>query len=221
MKNRILLSILIACLAFVYFPLNHTLTNGYQLKTALDAFIPVWSVWVIPYLLILPAWAAAMLWFTWKMDDHLFRSFAASAVFVLVIANLFYYFLPTYIVRPTLTGSNWTTSILAWVYSTDGAYNAFPSGHVFQTTLMALYLSRMYPRLSWLWGGTTATIVLATLFTHQHYLVDPIGGMLLALAGYWIGTALFPTLAKKAIPQPTLALVPVHSLGASIKTPLK
>ena len=36
-------------------------------------------------------------------------------------------------------------------------------------------------------AATVVVIVLATLFTHQHYLPDPIGGLLLAWLGYRIG----------------------------------
>ncbi len=74
--------------------------------------------------------------------------------------------------------------MLRWVYSNDKAYNAFPSGHVYFTTLIALFWARWYPRWRWVWAGSVVVVGLATLFTHQHYLLDPVGGLTLAWIGY-------------------------------------
>jgi membrane-associated phospholipid phosphatase len=76
---------------------------------------------------------------------------------------------------------------LNWIYATDHMYNAFPSGHVYITTLIALFWSRWFPKWRWLWIATVIVVVFATLFTHQHYLPDPIGGLALAWFGYRIG----------------------------------
>jgi membrane-associated phospholipid phosphatase len=68
-----------------------------------------------------------------------------------------------------------------------GRYAALPSGHVYITTLLALFYSRWYPRYKSLWILILVIVSLATLFTGQHYILDVLGGYLVALAGYYFG----------------------------------
>ena len=189
---RLGMTALVICVAGLYFPLNRKLTGGISMSTRFDAWIPLWSGWVIPYLLCLPVWAASLLWATLKMDENLFRSFISSCLFVLLSATLFYYFFPTYIKRPILTNINWTTRILQKVYKNDCDYNAFPSGHVYQTALICMFYNLLYPNHLWLWIGVVVVVVLSTLFTRQHNLSDPIGGLAIAWLGYWFGLHLYP-----------------------------
>ena len=192
MLFRLTMTILVTCAACLYFPLNRKLTGGFNLSTRLDAWIPLWPVWVIPYLLCLPVWAGGFLWAAWKMDDELFRSFVSAYLFVLVSAALLFYFFPTYVRRPTLTRGNWTMRVLQMVYQNDGDYNAFPSGHVYQTSLICMFYSHLYPSLSWLWISVVIIVVLSTLFTRQHNLADPFGGLMIAWLGYRFGLYLYP-----------------------------
>ena len=46
----------------LYFPLNRFLQGGIEFKTALDDYVPIWSVWVIPYALVCIWWIVAYLW---------------------------------------------------------------------------------------------------------------------------------------------------------------
>ncbi len=133
---RMGMTILIVSVTSLYFPLNRKLTGGFNLSTRFDAWIPLWPVWVVPYLLCLPVWIAGLIWAVLKMDEELFRSFASACLFVQVSAMLSFYFFPTYVKRPVLTAGNWATQILQMVYRNDGDYNAFPSGHVYQTALI-------------------------------------------------------------------------------------
>ena len=171
----------------LYFPLNHFLQGGMELKTALDAFVPLWSIWVVPYVLICGWWVVACAWSMWRMEEHLYEAFFIASAFVSVSAMTIFTVFPTYVARPALSGGDWSTQLLSLIYAKDYAYNAFPSGHVYVTTLIALFWSHWYPKWRWLWASTVVMIALATLFTHQHYLPDPIGGLLLAWFGYRIG----------------------------------
>jgi membrane-associated phospholipid phosphatase len=191
MMFRLGMTTLVAFAASLYFPLNRKLTGGFNLSTRLDSWIPLWPVWVIPYLLCLPVWAGGLIWAAWKMDEELFHSFVSACLFVLLSATLFYYLFPTYVKRPTLTRGNWTMRILQMVYQNDGDYNAFPSGHVYQTSLICLFYNRLYPDYPWLWIGIVVIVALSTLFTRQHNLVDPFGGLAIAWLGYRFGLYLY------------------------------
>lgn len=171
----------------LYFPLNRFLKGGVEFKTILDDSVPLWPVWVIPYMLVCGWWIVAYIWAAWSMEERLYEAFFIASAFVCVSALTVFAVFPTYVVRPLIDGDGWTTQILNWIYTNDHMYNAFPSGHVYITTVIALFWSRWFPRWKWLWALTVLVIALATLFTHQHYLPDPIGGLLLAWIGYHIG----------------------------------
>lgn len=171
----------------LYFPLNRFLKGGAEFKTILDDSVPLWPVWVIPYMLVCGWWIVAYIWAAWSMEERLYEAFFIASAFVCVSALTVFAVFPTYVVRSPVDGDGWTTQILNWIYTNDHMYNAFPSGHVYITTLIALFWSRWFPRWKWLWVSTVVVIALATLFTHQHYLPDPIGGLLLAWIGYHIG----------------------------------
>ncbi len=192
MKSRLGLTILLAGAASLYIPLNRMLTGGVSLSTPLDALIPLWPVWVVPYLLCLPAWAGSVIWAAWKMDERLFRSFVSAGLFVLLSAAVFYCIFPTYVQRPSLNGQTWSSQLLQMVYQNDDVYNAFPSGHVYQTALICFFYNRMYPHRPWLWAGIIMMVVLSTLFTHQHNLPDPLGGLAIAWVGFRFGLYMVP-----------------------------
>ncbi len=191
MMFRLGMTMLVVGVASLYFPLNRKLTGGFDLSTRFDAWVPLWPVWVVPYLLCLPVWIGGLIWAAWKMDEELFRSFVSACLFVQVSAMSFFYFFPTYVKRPTLTTGNWATRILQMVYRNDGDYNAFPSGHVYQTALICLFYNHLYPSYPWLWIGIVVIVALSTLFTRQHYLADPLGGLAIAWAGYRLGMYLY------------------------------
>ena len=171
----------------LYFPLNRLLKGGVEFKTSLDEYVPLWTMWVIPYGLVCIWWIAAYLWAAWSMEEHLYEAFFIASAFVCVTGLTIFAVFPTYVLRPALLGSDWSTQLLHWIYTNDHMYNAFPSGHVYITTLIALFWSRWFPKWKWLWVSSVIVIALATLFTHQHYLPDPIGGLILAWIGYRIG----------------------------------
>ena len=50
-----------------------------------------------------------------------------------------------------------------------------------------LFFARWYPRYKPLWIVILIVVSLSTLFTAQHYILDVIGGYLVALAGYHFG----------------------------------
>lgn len=171
----------------LYFPLNRLLKGGVEFKTPLDEYVRLWPVWVIPYSLVCIWWIAAYLWAAWSMEEHLSEAFFIASAFVCVTGLTIFAMFPTYVLRPALFGSDWSTQLLHWIYTNDHIYNAFPSGHMYITTLIALFWSRWFPKWKWLWASSVIVIALATLFTHQHYLPDPIGGVILAWIGYRIG----------------------------------
>jgi membrane-associated phospholipid phosphatase len=185
--KRLIWCALVFGIQALYFPLNRFLQGGMEFKTAFDDDVPLWSIWVVPCVLIYGWWVVASFWAVWRMEERLYEAFFIASAFVSVSAMTIFTIFPTYVVRPALSGGDWSTQILNLIYSRDSAYNAFPSGHVYVTTLIALFWSRWFPKWRWLWTTTVVVIMLATLFTHQHYLPDRIGELALAWFGYRVG----------------------------------
>ena len=171
----------------LYFPLNSFLEGGMEFKTAFDDYVPLWPIWVLPYTLVGAWWIVAYLWAAWRMEESLYEAFFIASAFAGVGALTIYNLFPTYVIRPVLSGTDWPSQLLNWIYKNDYMYNAFPSGHVYITTLIALFWSRWFPQWRCILATTVVIVILATLFTRQHYLPDPVGGLALAWLGYRIG----------------------------------
>lgn len=185
--KRLIWCALLFGIQVLYFPLNRFLQGGMEFKTALDEYVPVWPIWVLPYGLVCVWWMVAYLWAAWRMEDRLYEAFFIASAFASVTALTIYTVFPTYVIRTTLSGADWPSQLLNWIYTNDYAYNAFPSGHVYITTLIALFWSRWFPAWRRALTTTVVLVILATLFTGQHYLPDPIGGLALAWFSYRIG----------------------------------
>ncbi len=186
-SKRFILLLALLFTSILYFPLNRLLTTGYNLKTVLDAYIPIVPIFAIPYLLFIPYWILAFLIAAWKMDARMFRAFMIGSIGATIVATLTYFLFPTYTARPTIQVSGWSVDLLNLVYSNDHVFNAFPSGHALYTTLIALFVSTWRPKWTLWLNGSVVLVTLATLLTGQHHVVDPIGGIALGWVGYRFG----------------------------------
>lgn len=171
----------------LYFPLTYGQQGGVAIRVSLDGAVPLWPIWVVPYLGTWVFWIAGSAWLAWHADEPLFRAALVGLFTAAIIGVACFTFYPTYVIRPALTGSGWAVDLLRLVYAIDGMYNAFPSGHVYITTVLALYLARGYPRWSAAWAAVTLIIAASTVLTGQHYVLDPVGGLALGIFAYFTG----------------------------------
>ena len=120
-----------------------------------------------------------------------------------IIGFLFFTFVPTYMDRVaeglmSRTGTGFCEDLLRWIYSADGsdmAFNLFPSYHCLISTYCYLGV-RKQPEISKgfkIYSLVMAIlIVLSTLFTKQHYIVDVVGGVGIAIGCYALMNRLDP-----------------------------
>ncbi|RPJ28599.1 MAG: phosphatase PAP2 family protein [Chloroflexi bacterium] len=186
LSKRILLVILVCCIQAIYIPTSNRVTGGFEPKLPIDVF-PIWSIWVLPYVLCYVLWLASVAWIILKMEDRLFRSFIAACILTFAVGTSTFIFFPTYIKAATFDGNDVFTSLLRFIHENWGRYDALPSGHVYITTLLALFFGRWYPPRKVLWISILIIVSLSTLFTGQHYILDVLGGYGVALAGYHFG----------------------------------
>lgn len=186
--HRIPWLLAIIVVELIYIPINRTMKGGVILQIPLDAYVPLWPIWAVPYLLSIAWWQVSFLWATWKMEEKRFRAFAIGTIAVMLTSYVLYIVYPTYVERPAVEGTGWTADLIRHIYRNDRLHNAFPSGHTYSTMLIVFFWWNWKPRLRWLWVAAGVIVILSTLFTGQHNLPDPVGGALWAWAGYRFGT---------------------------------
>jgi signal transduction histidine kinase/membrane-associated phospholipid phosphatase/ActR/RegA family two-component response regulator len=187
LKRRFFWLVALFLVQALYIPINRNMTGGVVLFIRLDNFVPLWPIWVLPYLLILLFWAACFVWAAFKMEDRLYRAFVAGMLFTFLTSYVVYIVFPTYVIRPTVEGADWASNLIRNIYANDRLYNAFPSGHTYTTLLIVFFWWKWKPKLRWLWVTTGAIVVISTLFTGQHHVLDLFGGILWAWFGYRFG----------------------------------
>ena len=186
LTKRVLLVFLACCIQMIYIPTSNRLIGGIEPKLPIDIF-PVSAVWVLPYLMCYLLWSASIAWIIFKAEDRAFRPFIAACILTFAMGTLTFIFFPTYVPPAELAGNDMFTTLLRTIHENWGRYDALPSGHVYITTLLALFFSRWYPRQKLLWSLILIIVSLSTLFTRQHYILDVLGGYVVALAGYYFG----------------------------------
>jgi membrane-associated phospholipid phosphatase len=178
-----------------YLIINRVMTQlggGATFDIWLDHYVPLWPIWAVPYSLALVWWVIAVLWAYWKMEDTLYTAFVIAWVTTCLIGYGVFILYPNYMVRPQVVGAGLTDWFIHFIYAVDRTYNAFPSMHVWLTVLITLFWGRWKPGWSRALWAFTLIVGLSTLFTGQHWIMDVIGGTLLAIAGYllaWAGVA--------------------------------
>jgi membrane-associated phospholipid phosphatase len=184
--ERFILILLVIGIQMLYIPSSNQVSGGVELKLPIDIF-PILPVWVIPYILCMPLWLAGIFRATSKMEDHLFRAFLASFFLASLSAVSVFVFFPTYVRAATFSSKDIFSIMLQSIHTGAGRYDAFPSGHVYITVLLALFYIRWYPKQRLLWITIAVIVSLSTLFTGQHYFIDVLGGLVIAILSYHFG----------------------------------
>ncbi len=195
---RILGLSLILGVYLIYFPINQHVNGGFSSHIFLDDWIPLWPVWTAPYILAIGWWVFAAIWAAIKMELALFKRLVAAVLVMSLSSFLVHLLIPTFVVRPEAVGEGWGMNLIRMIYALDQPYNALPSGHTYNTVLVAIFWWHWKPRYRWLWAATVPVVILSTLFTKQHYLLDPLFGLLWAFGAYFISGKLMAWRSKRA-----------------------
>jgi len=184
--KRVLPVLFVCCIQMIYIPTSSQVAGGIEPKLAIDIF-PVWPIWVLPYVLCYLLWVYTYVWLILKMEDRLFRAFIVACMLTFSIGAGTFIFFPTYVKAAVIEGNDIFSVLLRFIHQNLGRYAAFPSGHIYITTLLALFYGRWYPRQKLLWTLILVIVSLSTLFTRQHYILDVVGGFVVAVMGYHFG----------------------------------
>lgn len=159
--------------------------------TALDTFFPLYPAWSLVYgslyafLIVLPVLVV-------RQPEHI-RHTVHAYLSVWVISYGVFLVYPTVAPRPEeVLGDGFGVWGLRFLYGADPPYNCFPSIHVAHSFVSALTLHRVHKRLGLIALFCATLVALSTLYTKQHYVVDVIVGMLLALGAYAVFIKQYP-----------------------------
>lgn len=169
------LALAAASLFALYSPLNHGPARWIP-RTQLDDAIPLIVPMIVPYLSIYPLGVLTS-FALWRTSWRFVHAALIAIILTLLASYAVYVIGQTYVERPNVNGVDVLSVILRGVYASDPPYNAFPSLHVGLSTVIALH---------WIWSGRRfrvwvaawcGVIAFSTLFVHQHYLADVLGGV--------------------------------------------
>lgn len=143
-----------------------------------EGAIPFVPFMILPYLSIDLFFVAAPFLFPNEKELRLFVRRVGSAI---LIAGLFFLVVPLRFAFPRPHAAGWLGALFDWFRGIDAPYNLFPSLHA----ALLLFLFDAYWRH--LRGPARAAvigwfvlIVFSPLLTHQHHLIDILGGFALA-----------------------------------------
>ena len=162
----------------IYDALNHG-PAVLNLRTALDAALPVVKPFVIPYVSLNPLGYFTLIVFI-LFRTNIFQSASLAMITALFVSYLFYFFLQTEVIRPTLVGTDLLTRMIQDVYANDQPFNDFPSLHTSISTILAIHWFRFDRRAGIVASIWTVLIVASTVLVKQHYVADVVSGLLLA-----------------------------------------
>jgi membrane-associated phospholipid phosphatase len=174
----------------IYAWLNHG-PAVLNLRTPVDAALPVVPVFVIPYDSLEPVIYFTLIVFL-LFRTRLFQSACLAVITALLVSYGFYFCLQTEVVRPVLTGSDVFTQMIRDVYAGDNPFNDFPSLHTSTSALMAIYWLRADRRVGIVAAVWAALVVASTVLIKQHYVADVVSGLALAFGAAWVYRRLLP-----------------------------
>lgn len=169
----------------VYSAANHWPSRTPRLltMTAFDQAVPFLPFTVFPYVSAYPFVFVAFLSLRRQSSQVRFLEVFISCV---VVAGFIHWAMPTSYPRelyPLLETHDWPSrTMLSIVRQFDTPSSCLPSLHVATAVCSALLVRRERPRLFFAYLAWALGIIVSTLTTKQHYLVDVISGAALALA---------------------------------------
>lgn len=160
---------------------GHDIHTAWHARTWLDDRIPLVPVFILFYMLGYVFVFLPLFMLRGRRD---FEAGVAVFVGMLSVAFLCFHFFPVYMYKLAPSGQDALSTLTRYQQSSDVPYNNLPSLHV-SLNLFAWMLFFHQARTAALWWlPLLVCIVLSTLLVKQHLVVDAIGGVLLASAGF-------------------------------------
>jgi membrane-associated phospholipid phosphatase len=107
-----------------------------------------------------------------------------SIIISCVLAYIFYLFFQNSVERPQARADSLFNNIYLWINQNVPPYNAFPSLHVAISLICGKAYFTVKSRYKYTITVWVGLIILSTVLTKQHYFMDIVGGVFLAIFSY-------------------------------------
>ena len=184
--KRVGILLFLILLQLLYFPINQNAQGGITTNLPIDTQITLSPIWAIPYLLSILWWIGALVWAAFKMEFMRFVHFSLCLSITILISYAIYILFPTYVNRPKIIGQDFLDQLMMFIYGNDRPYNALPSGHTYTTLIISIFWFYWLPKQRYLWIAIAILVILSTLFTKQHAILDIITASILVFICYRI-----------------------------------
>ncbi len=161
--------------------------HHYDFTLSFDRVVPFVPEWVYIYLVCYLFWAINYIMSAWFGKER-FYQFVTADLLSRVICCIFFLAVPTTNIRPEIAGEGMTMEVMCWLYEADQPSNLFPSIHCLVSwfSYIAIRGRKEIPKWYRAFSCMFALAVVAsTQYTKQHYIVDAVGGVLLAELCWW------------------------------------
>ena len=185
--KRGLLGLSIPFISMTYPILNQYRGDTNSVFTFVDKFIPFNKYFILPYV----SWYVFMAIFSailCILDKERYFKLLITLNIGMITCYIIYYFYPTYVPRPMITGTDFFSNLVLNLYAADNPYNCFPSIHVLNSVLIALYTyesDKVYKSIKIICVIISGSIILSTMFIKQHYFADVAVGIIFAFVLYF------------------------------------
>lgn len=177
----------IPLISMTYPILNQYRGNTNSVFTFVDNFIPFNKFFILPYV----SWYVFIAIFTailCILDKERYLKLLITINIGMVTCYVIYFFYPTYVPRPVITGSDFLSNLVLNLYAADNPYNAFPSIHVLNSALIAFYIyksEKVHKLTKLICVIMSSSIIISTMFIKQHYFADVASGIIFAWILYF------------------------------------
>lgn len=185
---RLFFLITIVFTSVIYNYLNNYRGKVYHIQTPIDAAIPFNKYFVVAYIGWYLYLGVFLLYYA-IYDERKYFKLLWGLNTGMIICFIIYYLFPTFVPRPEVHGSDIFADAVRFIYRTDNPYNCFPSIHVFDSVLFAIYINRdekfsAFTKL--LSSAIVIIIIFSTFFIKQHYVYDAISGAFISYLVYFM-----------------------------------
>lgn len=178
--------LLFAATSAIYSIINQSPADAVDVTTRFDESIPFLKIFVVPYLLWYPFIYGLLIYYCFKDRQRYYVSLS-SIVAGKLICFVIYVCWQSTVPRPEVVGTDMFAELMRMVYSHDQPVNCLPSIHVLTTFILMIAVNSRKEDFKREHAFVTTfgwLIILSTMFTKQHAILDVLAGILLACIMY-------------------------------------
>ncbi len=160
----------------------------YNITSKLDEMLPFVPFFITIYILAFVQWIVGYVIIARENREVCFKYISAELI-AKSICLIFFFVLPTTMIRPEINGDGILLSLVNFIYLVDAPVNLFPSIHcleswmVFRGAVACKKVPIIYKIIMFIFS---ILVCLSTVLVKQHVVIDIIGGILVVEIGILI-----------------------------------